>query len=201
MIGIIRIYSLIDLGLLLWVVRAPKNLSLLGGLLLWLSFLFYLEWRHRHSYRPSVSSAQWVLPLVVGAFLFPAYHSVAFVAASYVYCKKNQSWYSLLSPLMRGAQTCALVLGVGGSWSIATIAAAAISARNLLGDIRDAYKDREEGMRTIPVILGQTMNVRYVHLLGTMATTLLWSIWGGIPLSLLALIWFVQIATYNLTPR
>lgn len=200
-IGQLRLYSLIDLTLLLFAFGASATQAI-GAMSLWIGFLGYLEWRHEHANRARVPVIFWIACFCIGLYFVPTIYSAIFIALCVIYAEKISRAFGAISPIMRGLQTCILLVAVTGALSShILIAAIAIGIRNLLGDLRDIQKDSHHGLKTIPVLLGFTRDIRYVHLFGVLSTTLLWWSWTTLPLSILIVVWAIEIGTYNLTPR
>lgn len=200
-IQVLRVYSLVDLALLMYVLEASER-QLIGVLCLWVSFLLLLEWGHQHQYRPTVRTWSWIALGTLGLVLLPKLESVGFLLLGYLYTKKDCGYWAAIAPLIRGLQTVVLILAISASLQLGLLAGVAITVRNLLGDVRDAGKDRTEGMKTIPVLLGLRRNVRHVHLVATYGTTAFWAFgFGDVSWWTVAGIWGVQSVTYHLTPR
>ncbi|MDO8508773.1 MAG: hypothetical protein Q7S27_03760 [Nanoarchaeota archaeon] len=200
-IGQLRIYSLIDLILLLYAAGADRE-ELIGGVLLHIGFLAFLESKHRHGYRENVPLWLCLLFIIPGLILYGHIESIGFLAFSFLYALKNGGYFGIFAPLFRGMQYLFLVGGIMGYytpliWMIVGI----VIVRNLLGDIRDAQKDRVEGLKTLPMILGLKKGFKYIHLAGVLATTLIaWNI-SDLSWIYLIAIWIIEISTYNLTRR
>jgi len=200
-LGQLRIYSLVDLVLMMYVVGA-RGQTLLGAVLLWVGFLAYLEARHDHAYRAKMPRGLWVILMFLGLILFRRIEGVGFVVVSYLYTFKNKRNYGIFAPFFRGLQSFLLVGGVAGFGSIfAWLALLLTFSRNLLGDIRDAKKDFGEGMMTLPMLFGWKRNLPVIHLLGIWGTTFVWWHYSGLGATFLFSLWIVEAATYNLTPR
>lgn len=200
-IGQLRLYSLVDLVLLLIAARLTTP-QLAGALFLWIGFLLYLENGHRHSNRALFPPYCWAVFWLAGALLFPPLHATAFIFLSILYTKKKQGNWGLAAPAVRGLQAYMLVAAVPG-WDaqLALFAGVLTVMRNVMGDVRDIKKDSEEGMKTWPMILRLPELVFPIHLLGVIATTVIWWHVAGLPpVTLLAAI-FIEVATYKWTPR
>ena len=199
-IGLARLYSLSDLVLLL-VAAGLTGARFWAGLGLWLGFLAYLESRHAH---PGRAGVPWIVAVILwipSAYYFGVPWGSAFIALSLLYTAKKHRWWGLVSPIARGLQTLVLVAaGLGFGW-FALAAAAATAVRNALGDFRDVEHDREEGLKTWPVVLGIRTNWHYLHLVAVLTTTYLWWWKSGISILWLTIVWAVQLATYWVTPR
>ncbi len=199
-IGQIRFYSLADLVLLLVALGTGTN-QFIGALILHIAFLAYLENKHAHSYRTKIPSwTPWFLA-IIGLILYGGIEGFLYILASFLYTRKAKG-LGVLSPLFRGLQSFFIIAGIVGYFNLITyVASALFILRNLIGDFRDIEKDRKEGMRTIPVILGLTKNIKHFHLIATIFTSTIW--WS---ISSLSIIWLfvvilIEISTYNLTPR
>ncbi len=199
-IGQLRLYSLADLVLLLVACRA-STLQLLGSVALWLSFLLLLEEQHRHEGRRPFPKGLWLAPLAFGCLLYGRVETVVFVALSYLYGLKTVGRWAMISPFLRGGQTLVLVGGILGYQDpLVWIAAALITLRNFLGDIRDIEKDSKASLQTWPVIWKMQGRKR-VHLIGLLATSLVWWRFTNLDIGWLLLVWLVETTTYELTPR
>jgi len=200
-LGQARIYSLVDLILLLLATHASTG-KLWGAILLWLGFLALLESQHHHSYRAKVPAMLWVILFAAGVTLYGWIPGLIFVAASVFYTLKDKKFWGATSPLFRGFQSYVLVGGISGySAGLAMIAGILTLIRNLLGDVRDAGKDSKEGTKTIPVLLGQKKNTKHIHLAGVVLTSLVWWYLGGLSVWLLIVAIVIEVTSYNLTPR
>lgn len=200
-LGQLRIYSLIDLVLMMYVVGA-RGQTLWGAVFLWVGFLAYLESRHDHVYRAKTPRGLWVVLMFLGLILFRKVEGIGFIVAAYLYTQKNNKNYGIFSPFFRGLQSFLLVGGVAGFDSIfAWLALLLTFIRNLLGDFRDAGKDAKEGMQTLPILFGWRRNLPAVHLAGILGTTLVWWHYSGLGIFLLFFVWVIQLASYRLTPR
>lgn len=204
LVGIIqnlRLYSFVDFILLLYILGA-RDLVFIGGVSLWIFFLLYLEWRHNHAYRHRGPLWLWLFFLLVGVLLFPTLYAALFVLFVFLYTEKNRGWWGVLGPFFRSAQMMTLTSALVGLHSIYVIPIGILSfIRNLLGDFRDVAKDKKEGLKTIPVMLGFTKNIRYIHLVGVLATTSIWWAYSGMSMFILIAIWSLQLASYEFTPR
>lgn len=196
-LGQLRIYSLVDLVLLVVAFHLPAR-SLVGTVILWLGFISYLEYHHRHPYRFRFPFLVPMSLAVVGLWYF-GIGGIVFLLWSVLYCKKNQNGWGLVSPIFRGLQTMTLVWNKG-SWPTVLLSGLLVAVRNLLGDARDTSKDRKVGMKTWPVVLNWSDH-KYLHLLAVMGTTAIWGFMADLNLGLVVGIWLIQIATYWLTPR
>lgn len=200
-IGQIRIYSLIDLILFSYAVGAG-NAEIIGMTLLHLSFLFYLEHTHKHSYRLPVRAYVWLGIGLMGVVLYTHWAVIGFVFSSILYAQKQRVPFSYFSPLARGFQCYFLAAGIVGFTSpISFIAFVAFTLRNFAGDMRDLKKDKREGMKTAPAVLGCSKDNKFIHPLALFATSALWLYLSGISWLWLVGIYIVQMATYNITPR
>lgn len=200
-IGQLRLYSLADLTLLLIAARASTS-GLLGALLLWLGFLALLEARHAHPYRNKIPQAVCVPLFIFGWILYGGYLPAGYILLSYLYTLKQGRLWGILSPLLRAAQTFLIVAGVAGlSAPLIYIAPLMIGIRNILGDVRDIAKDRNNGMRTIPITLGLRNQHPNIHLYGTILTSVAWWYFGSLPLSYLILVILIIVGSYRMTPR
>ncbi len=199
-IGILRLYSLTDFILLLIAFNFAGR-DLVGAVLLWVGFLFLLESQHKHEYRMPVSLFLAVLTLLIGLTLLTHFvGGLAFVLLSYLYTQKNKKYWGVISPFIRALQPMALIGGILYNpfvWLVGLITL----LRNFLGDVRDVSKDKEEGLKTLPVLLGIKAGNRYAHLVAVMLTTTIWWIFGDFNVMVLIVAWLIEVVTYNLTPR
>lgn len=200
-IGQLRIYSLVDLMLLLYVAGADRY-EFIGALLLHIGFLAYLESRHRHGYRENVPLWIFLFFIIPGAVLYKHIEFLIYLIFSYLYTLKTDKHFGILAPFFRGFQYLFLVGGIMGYgnnliWLIGFIA----FTRNLLGDVRDVEKDKKDGLKTLPMVFGWKKGFRYIHLLGVLATSFI--VWSYSDLSSIYLgaIWIIEIVSYNLTKR
>lgn len=201
LIGIIRIYSLVDLVLLL-VASKAISLQFIGAILVWLAFLFFLEWKHRHSYRVVPPYLLWVLLALIGLILYPTVETLLFFACSYMYSLKINGRFGIISPVFGGLNRFFLIAGITGyAIALPWVVFVAILLRNLLGDVRDAGKDAKEGLKTFPVLVGLRTNVPYIHMYGVVGTTLLWWWFAHLNVVVLIIAVLIEVSTYNLTPR
>lgn len=200
-LGQLRLYSLLDFLLLLYVIQTPHNV-MAGAILLWIGFLLFLESQHKHSYRSKFPPYLWVLFGLAGLVLFHKIEGLVFVLASYLYTKKKDRYFSYLSPLFRGLQNYFLIVAIIGyhNYFVWVVFVLTI-VRNILGDFRDVEKDRAEKMQTVPVLIGLKRNIKYIHLGAVMVTSLVWWLYGGLAWEILVGVWAIELVTYNLTPR
>lgn len=200
-LGQLRVYSLVDLVVLLIACGASSN-EFLGAILLHIGFLAYLESRHQHSYRKNVPKYTWLVLILSGLLLYAHIEGFYFVIFSYLYTLKNKKYFALFSPLMRGFQNFFIVAGIiGYNNNLIWLVLILLTLRNLGGDFRDTVKDTGENMKTLPVVMGLKTDMKKVHLLLTILTTLVWFSYTYLSLWLLVPIILIQIFSYNLTPR
>ncbi len=200
--GQLRLYSFLDL--LVFATALTRDLyTILGIGLLWLSFLLYLESRHKDEPRLKINTFLWLGPFVVSAFLIPIWICIGFALVSYLYTKKKQNtFFGMSAPFWRGLQSAILALGFNPT--LAVLAFVLTFARNLIGDFRDTESDRERGIKTIPVALGIRENQAwsfYAHMLLVTLTTIIWFNFSFLDKNLLLLVIFLQLISYPLTPR
>lgn len=199
-IGILRVYSLVDLILLLLAVGASGS-SLVGAIFLWVGFLAYLESAHDHDYRINIPRYASYVIFPVGLVLFPIVEGMAFIISSVLYAKKNKQLWGLASPIFRAIQTMVLIAALTGFRDkLPWVAGILIMVRNLFGDLRDVEEDRRQGMTTWPIKFALSQQ-RHLHLLMVLGTTTLWWLLLRLSISWLALLWLVEVGTYFLTPR
>jgi hypothetical protein len=200
-IGQIRIYSLIDLILFCLVIKV-STVQFLGIILLHISFLFYLEYTHKHSYRLQVSKYVWIIGAIIGTILYANLAALGYIITSILYAKKSKAPYSYFSPLSRGLQIYFLSSGIiGYSNPVSFLAMLVLIFRNLAGDLRDVIKDKNENMITLPILLGFKKNYKQIHLVFLFLTSFIWWYLLKISIIWLILVYLIQIITYNITPR
>jgi 4-hydroxybenzoate polyprenyltransferase len=194
-------YSYADLLLLLAALHSSAKYTV-GVSLLWFGFLIHLEWQHRDRGRALWSWYAWVIPWIAGLALLHSLWSIIFILLAVTYSlKKKIPQIAWISFLYNGALKGALVVGLTSSWLILIGIVIIMAGRNLAGDFRDAGKDRSEGIRSLPVILGVKNNVPFVYPIALAITSSIWTAAGGLPLWMLMAALGVQAATYKLTPR
>lgn len=202
-LGQLRLYSLVDLVLLLIAIQ-PSTADFIGVLLLHVAFLAYLESRHAHAYRLRIPRWLWLVIGLAGACCYQHWEVVPFAVFSYLYTLKTRRHFALFSPVARGLQHLFVVGGITGYAHAAPwIACAALALRNLAGDVRDAGKDSREARRmiTIPILCGLKKDIRHIHLLAVCATSVLWWCIGEFSIVALGAALVVEGGTYYLTPR
>jgi len=118
-LGQLRIYTLVDLALLIYV-AGGRGQIFWGVILLWIGFLAYLEAQHKHSYRVKIPQALWVIFLIVGLVLFKRIEGIGFIIASYFYTRKDHENYGIFAPFFRGLQNLLLVGGIAGFDNVLT---------------------------------------------------------------------------------
>jgi len=163
LLGQVRLYSLIDLILLIIAIKAD-NYQFFGIIFLHLGFLLFLEHNHKHKYRMPFPKHLWVLLILTGIVLYQSFFVIGFLICSFLYTKKNLSNFSPFSPFLRGLQYFFLVAGViGFQHPISFIAGGLMMLRNFAGDLRDITKDKKEKMKTLPIVLGFSKDIRYIY--------------------------------------
>ena len=200
-LGQLRLYSLVDLILLLIAAKA-SNYELIGALLLHISFLIYLESRHKHKYRENIPNIIWIILLIMGIFFYKKIEVVFFMLFSILYTNKTNKNFGSFSPFYRGLQYFFLIGGIAGYSSIITwLALLLMFIRNFTGDLRDVSKDRVDKMITLPIVFGIKNDIKYIHFIFIVITSIIW--WSFTTLSYIWLIavFVIQAITYNLTPR
>ncbi|KKQ28477.1 MAG: hypothetical protein US41_C0003G0016 [Parcubacteria group bacterium GW2011_GWB1_37_13] len=200
-IGQLRIYSLVDLALLLVAVGAT-NEEFFGVFCLHIGFLAYLEGRHAHNGRVIVPKWTWAVFALVGMLFYQKFEAILFLVGGYLYTKKNTVSWGILSPFFRGFQLFFLMAGICGYSVCLPLVALVVSfIRNLIGDWRDVGKDQQAGMKTLPILLGIEHDLKYGHLIAVTMSTTVW--WSYTDLSFYVLFYaiVIEVATYNLTPR
>jgi 1,4-dihydroxy-2-naphthoate octaprenyltransferase len=199
-VGQLRLYSLADLVLLLVALRTGLP-QLFGAVILHLAFLAYLESRHAHEYRAKVP--RWIAYIlaIFGLFLFGRVAGLLYLLTSYLYTKKTKNLGGF-SPIFRALQNLFIVAGIIGYLSPLTYVVATIFfLRNLAGDFRDVEKDIKEGVKTLPIILGFKKSIKNIHLIATIITSVIWWSISTISIVWLVIVVFLELITYDLTPR
>lgn len=199
-IGQLRIYSLFDLILLLAVIGSQPA-QLVGGVLLHIGFLAYLEHSHNHPGRAKVPLWLGHILSFLGLILFGRIEAIMYILFGWLYIQKIRG-LGFISPIFRGLQLLFLVGGIIGYTSYITYVVAAVMAvRNLLGDYRDVTKDKAHGLRTIPIILGAKKSIPGIHLIAVLLSSYIWWSLGSISSAWLMAGIVIELATYNLRPR
>src|SRR3989344_9580372 len=200
--GQLRIYSFLDIIIL--ATALTKNLNAIIGIaLLWLSFLLYLESRHKDEPRLKVNQYLWLVPFLLSLILLPIWVCLGFALFSYLYTnkKKNKFW-GASAPFWRASQNGIIAFGFNPPMAILVFAL--IFVRNLIADFRDAYDDEKRNTKTIPVLLGVNKNqvwAFYIHIFLVIGTTMVWFNYSFLDISLLLPIIILQLISYPLTPR
>jgi 4-hydroxybenzoate polyprenyltransferase len=201
-LGQLRIYSFLDIFVL--ATALSRSLNVVAGiLLLWISFLAYLESRHNDQLRLKVNRYLFLVPFVLSLFLLPIWLCLGFALFSVFYTnkKKNKIW-GVSAPFWRAAQNGIIALGFNPSLAILVFVLTFI--RNLVGVFRDAGDDKKRSINTIPAALGFSKNQTwafYGHMLLVVATTIVWFNYSFLDVRLLLPIIILQILSYPLTPR
>ncbi len=204
-LGQLRIYSLVDLILML---RAVSQFSkpFLGAVFLWIGFLAFLESIHKDKGREPVNQTfAWLVWLQACIFLGDSSEIIPlYIVFSILYSFKKRWYWARLSPLLRGLQTIAIVVLVSPSeikWYWLAATALLIAIRNFWGDARDIVQDEKEGIKTWPIYF-EMQQRPLAHLFCTLGTTAAWWAYAGdLSLKWLLLVWVVEASTYLLTPR
>lgn len=200
-IGQIRIYSLVDLILFAYAIGANR-LEIVGIVLLHVSFLFYLESVHKHSYRKPIPSFVWIIGAIIGIAFYPKLSVIGFIIASALYANKNKNPLSYISPFIRGLQNYFLAAGILGFTSpVSLLTLFLLTIRNFTGDLRDITKDKKENMITLPIVMGFNRDYKNIHLYTLFITSFVWWYVSDISIIWLIGIYLVQTLTYNITAR
>ena len=200
-LGQLRIYSLIDLILLLIAARAGMY-DIVGVLCLHLGFVAYLENSHARSYREIVPSWVWITLALVGVLFYSHMEFFPFLLFGFLYVNKNNAEWGYFSPFFRGLQNFFLVAGIVGYRSyLPFVVLFVMIVRNFAGDLRDVEKDTRDGMKTLPTMLGFKKNIRYAHLAMILVSTAIWWHFAGLSIYMLAIVLAFEIGTYWITPR
>lgn len=200
-IGQVRIYSLIDLALFGFAIGS-NYYELAGIILLHLSFLFYLEYTHKHHYRLSIPKYIWIILGVLGIIFYQNWFVIGYILASIFYVRKNQKNVSPWAPASRGFQYYFIAAGILGwfHW-VAILSFFLLFWRNFAGDLRDIVKDRKEKMNTLPIVLELKKDWKKIHLISTFGTSFVWVYLLNINFLWLLPIFLIQYLTYNITTR
>jgi len=200
-IGQIRIYSLADLILFAYAIGANK-LEIIGIVLLHVSFLFYLEYTHKHTYRILIPKYIWMIAAIVGIILYFKWSVIGYIVASALYVNKNKAPFSYISPVIRGIQYYFLSAGILGFTNpISLLAFLLITTRNFAGDLRDTLKDKKESIQTLPMLFGFNKDYKNIHIYMLFLTSFAWWYLSGISVIWLLGVYLIQIYTYNITTR
>jgi hypothetical protein len=201
LIGQLRIYSLVDLALLLIAVKA-NTLQLIGVIALHLGFILFLEESHNHNYRISFPKYSWVIVTLLGLYFVHNIPAVLFLVFSFLYVKKNKTFLGRISPLIRGLQSGFLgATIIGFDLYLLFPVIVVMTIRNFAGDLRDLEKDKKEGLKTLPMFLGFKKSYEDIHLIALLITSLIWCFVANLPIYWLIVVYAIEISTYNLTPR
>ena len=130
----------------------------------------------------------WVILCGVGIALRPHWTTAAYIVCSAMYIKKG-----ILAPFFRGLQYFCFVP--------TPLVFTLITGRNIAGDLRDVTKDKREGTKTIPLVMGVNQDFKSAHILALFATTFVWWYIADISVLWLVLVYLIQLLPYNLTPR
>lgn len=200
-VGQLRIYSLIDLILLLIAVRA-NSYEFTGAILLHLGFLLYLEYVHKHPYRKSFHPSLWIIITILGIIFYAKLAVIGFLTFSFLYAEKQKKSLGPYSPLFRGLQIYFLVGGITGLTApLSILSGSLIALRNFAGDLRDVTKDKKEGLRTLPILLGFKKDHKNLHLISLFITSIVWIYIAKISILWILPTYILQYITYNITPR
>ena len=200
-LGQFRVYSLLDLIILLIAVQAAPQ-EFLGVIFLHLGFLVFLETRHSHPFRIKMPKGLWAFLTLFGIILYRHWEIIPFLLLSFFYVEKTQKYFGYIAPFLRAFQYFFLFGGIiGYHHQIILIIPLVIFIRNFAGDLRDITKDRNDGLKTLPVVLGLKNNIKYIHLIAMLSTTLIWWSFTSLPIHFLLVVFLVQIFSYNITPR
>lgn len=186
--------------MLLVAIKADR-LEFVGAIILRVAFLAYLESKHSHAYRAKVP--RWVsyVLAVVGALVYGKIEGIIYLLFGFLYTKKTRQ-LGFASPILRGLQNLFIVAGIIGYHSpITYMVGVLFFLRNLAGDFRDTEKDKKEGMKTLPVIIGMNNNLKHIHLILIILTSTAWWYLSSVSISWLVLVIIIEISTYNLTTR
>jgi hypothetical protein len=169
---------------------------------LWFGFLVFLDFFHEDKGRRKWHWSVWGILWLVSLLILINWIVILFFLVCFFYTLKKKWLLGYISPLTNGAIKTILACVVAdidlGQMSIIFIT---MTLRNLAGDVRDAGKDFEEGVYTIPIICGYKKNTNYIYPVFLILTSTLWVYLGNLPIYYLLIVFFVQRITYNWTPR
>jgi 4-hydroxybenzoate polyprenyltransferase len=201
-VGQMRIYGIIDISVFALAVGCSL-IEMIGVVLLWICFLLYLESIHRDALRLTIRRFVWLIVGIPTLFILPWWLPVAFMLAGYMYTKKKTNrFFGITSPLWRGIQGA--LIAVAFMPEFAFLAFVVYAIRNLIGDFRDIGDDWNNGTHTLPVCIGFRKNQTWAfwgHLATVIGTTLLWSWYADLNITIILLCVVGEIITYPLTPR
>jgi 1,4-dihydroxy-2-naphthoate octaprenyltransferase len=202
-VGQLRLYSYVDLVLLLMAGGAQSVRAFCGASLLWFAFLMYLETIHQDQGRLRWPRYAWVVVVLPGIMLLPDIRVIGYTTCAALYAeKKRRPRVAAVSFIVNGSLKTVLVALAGSvSLRMGLTVLVATAVRNLAGDLRDVAKDRIEDVRTLPVRLGVRRGRPSAYPLCLAATTALWVVIGPAPSVVLPAAWAIEAATYRLTPR
>ena len=199
-IGQLRPYSYADILLLLAWLNSSWS-SVAGASMLWFGFLVYLEWQHRDRGRLHWHWLVWISLWICGIAIL-SFAAVPFVIAAVLYSQKKRfPVIAIVSCLINGLVKGLLLLSIGVADFRTLVVVGVMSFRNLMGDLRDVDKDREEGVQTLPVHLRVAHSIPLVYPITLLLTSLLWIVLGHTNFVWLVAAWGVQLLTYSWTPR
>lgn len=200
--GQLRVYSLLDVVVFATALTADRK-EVLGVVLVWMGFIFYLEGVHKDRLRSMVNPLVWLVFFVPSVFLLPVYAPVLFMIFGVFYTnKKRGKFWGATSIFWRAAQN--FILALPFSVFLAVLAFVLTALRNLVGDFRDAASDVESKASTLPVLLGAKRNqvwAFYAHLGLVMLATIIWFQFSYLPSAVMWPVIILEIVTYPLTPR
>lgn len=197
----IRIYSLIDIGLFSYAIWSSK-FEFIWIVLLHLSFLFYLEYTHKHSYRLLIPRYIWIFLWILWILFYPSIVVIGYILSSMLYVRKNIKKLSPFSPIARGLQYYFLASWI--LWLLSPISFLSfllLAIRNFAWDLRDVIKDKKEEMNTLPIFLWFKNSYKYIHIFTLFITSFFWIYISWLNLLWLLPIYLIQILTYNITTR
>ncbi len=197
-----RIYGIIDILIFAKALQCDAG-EMIGLGLLWMSFLLYLESRHRDKLRLKVSRCAWIIVGLPTLILLPLWLPCAFTMCAVLYTKKKRNrFFGCTSSIWRGLQGALIAFAFMPKFTLLAFILYAI--RNLVGDFRDIGDDWNDGARTFPTMLGFRKNQVWAfwgHLVSVIATTILWFQFTNLSSGLLVICLTLQVISYPLTPR
>ncbi len=200
-VGQIRLYSIVDLILLLIAIKADRA-EFIGVIFLHLGFLLFLESVHKHKERVPFPRYLWIVLTGIGVYFYHHLAVIGFLVSSFLYAKKNMPSLSAFAPFFRGLQYYFFTSGILGFLNpFAFLSGTLLVLRNFTGDIRDVTKDKKEGLKTLPMVLGFKKSIKHIHLVGLLITSFVWWYIAGISVAWLLGAYLIEIGTYYLTPR
>ncbi len=200
-LGQLRIYSLVDL-ILFSLAIGTNYFQMIGIVLLHLGFLIFLELAHKDRGRLPFPKYSWIPFVLVGGFLYQSFFALGFLIFGFLYSRKKLRYFEGAASFFRGLQYYFLSAGLlGFLHPVSLISGILLVFRNFAGDLRDVLKDRQEGIKTLPILLGCKKDRNHLHLIVLLGTSMVWCFIAGISPLWLIPVFVIEVGTYNWTPR